>query len=119
MKNDPYTLVICVNRAGKAEGTLYVDDEKSYDYRNGIYNYIKYNFENNKLDVNPIGALNYKTRAWIERIVIAGLERVPKSATLIIDGISQELEILPHGEAVAIRKPGTSVQQIFNIRLNY
>ncbi|XP_011184104.1 neutral alpha-glucosidase AB isoform X2 [Zeugodacus cucurbitae] len=119
MKNDPYTLVICLNREGKAEGTLYVDDEKSFDYRNGIHNYIKFNFENNKLDVNPIGKLKYKTPAWIERIVIAGLERVPKSATLIIDGVSQELEVLPHGEAIAIRKPGTSVQQIYNIRLNY
>ncbi|XP_039959611.1 neutral alpha-glucosidase AB isoform X2 [Bactrocera tryoni] len=119
MKNDPYTLVICLNREGKAEGTLYVDDEKSYDYRNGVYNYIKFNFENNKLDVNPIGKLNYQTPAWIERVVIAGLERVPKSATLIIEGISQQLEILPHGEAIAIRKPGVSVQQIYNIRLNY
>ncbi|XP_017491998.1 PREDICTED: neutral alpha-glucosidase AB-like [Rhagoletis zephyria] len=119
MKNDPYTLVVCLNSAGKAEGTIYLDDEKSYNYRKGEYNYINMKFENNVLDVNFIGKPNFKTAAWIERVVIAGLGRIPKSATLIIDGASQELEILPHGEGVAVRKPGISVQQIYNIRLNF
>ncbi|XP_053948573.1 neutral alpha-glucosidase AB isoform X1 [Anastrepha ludens] len=119
MKNDPYTLVVCLDRAGKAEGTLYMDDEKSYKYRDGEFNYIHLKFAENLLDVNFIGKANYKTSAWIERVVIAGLERVPKTATLIVDGISQELDILPYGEGVAVRKPGISVQQLYNIRLNF
>ncbi|XP_067640752.1 neutral alpha-glucosidase AB isoform X2 [Eurosta solidaginis] len=119
MKKDPYTLVVCLNRTGKADGTLYVDDEKTHNYRNGEFNYIHYKFENNLLDVDFIGKPQFKTVAWIERVVIAGLERVPKSATLIVDGISKELEILPFSEAVAVRKPGITVQQVFNIRLNF
>ncbi|XP_073815599.1 neutral alpha-glucosidase AB-like isoform X2 [Musca autumnalis] len=42
MKNDPYTLIVCLDRNGKAEGTLYLDDEKSFDYRQGKFIYINY-----------------------------------------------------------------------------
>ncbi|XP_004521723.1 neutral alpha-glucosidase AB isoform X2 [Ceratitis capitata] len=119
MKNDPYTLVVCLDRAGKAQGTLYIDDEKSYAYRKGEFNYLLFEFENGQLNVNFKSKPNFKTTAWIERVVIAGLDRTPKSATLIVGGVSQDLEVLPHEEGVAIRKPGISVLELFTIRLNF
>jgi alpha 1,3-glucosidase len=33
MKDDPYTLVVALNGNGAADGELYVDDGKSYDYQ--------------------------------------------------------------------------------------
>jgi alpha 1,3-glucosidase len=33
MKDDPYTLVVALNANGAADGELYVDDGKSYDYQ--------------------------------------------------------------------------------------
>ncbi|KAL2754869.1 glycoside hydrolase family 31 protein [Sodiomyces alcalophilus JCM 7366] len=37
MRFDDYTLVVTVNKAGTAEGELYVDDGDSYDYQNGQF----------------------------------------------------------------------------------
>lgn len=33
MAGDPYTLVVALDEVGAAEGTLYLDDEESHDYR--------------------------------------------------------------------------------------
>ena len=33
MRNDPVTLHIAVDKAGQAEGTLYLDDGASFDYK--------------------------------------------------------------------------------------
>lgn len=33
MAGDPYTLVVALDEGGAAEGTLYLDDEESHDYR--------------------------------------------------------------------------------------
>lgn len=33
MREDPYTLVIALDSDGKAQGTLYIDDEHTFDYR--------------------------------------------------------------------------------------
>ncbi|KAI3523968.1 hypothetical protein L1887_02522 [Cichorium endivia] len=35
MENDPYTLVISLDNSGEAEGELYIDDGKSYEFKNG------------------------------------------------------------------------------------
>ena len=33
MRDDPYTLTVALDTDGKAEGTLYIDDEHTYDYK--------------------------------------------------------------------------------------
>lgn len=33
MALDPFTLIIALNEAGEAKGTVYLDDEESYDYK--------------------------------------------------------------------------------------
>lgn len=33
MREDPYTLVVALNTEGKAQGTLYIDDEHTFEYR--------------------------------------------------------------------------------------
>ncbi|XP_037807600.1 neutral alpha-glucosidase AB [Lucilia sericata] len=119
MKNDPYTLIVCLDRNGKAEGTLYLDDEKSFDYRQGKYVYVNYKFDGSKLTNHFVQAPNYDSKSWIERIVIAGLERQPKSATINVDGATQELEVLPYEKGYAIRKPAVAIHKDFEIKLNY
>lgn len=37
MKLDPITLVITISNSGNAEGTLYLDDGESFDYKEGAY----------------------------------------------------------------------------------
>ncbi|EDW81853.1 uncharacterized protein Dwil_GK25479 [Drosophila willistoni] len=119
MLHDPYTLIVCLDRQGKAEGTLYLDDEKSYDYRQGQYIYVNYEFAHNQLTNRFIGKPKYKSSSWIERVVIAGLSTVPQSATITVNGVSQQLEVLQQDHAVIVRKPGIKMNVDFAIKLNY
>lgn len=42
---DPYTLVVVADRAGRAEGSLYVDDGQSFDYLRGAYIHRRFTYE--------------------------------------------------------------------------
>ncbi|XP_030378135.1 neutral alpha-glucosidase AB [Scaptodrosophila lebanonensis] len=119
MLHDPYTLIVCLDREGKASGTLFVDDEKSYAYRSGSFIYVKYDFANNQLTNSFIGKPNYKSEAWIERIVIAGLGRLPSGATITVNGVTQQLEVSQRDQAVVVRKPGVKMDVDFALKLNY
>lgn len=72
--NDPFTLIIALDSKGAASGKLYLDDGKSYEYRDGKYLEISLKFSGNKLsssvvDANP----RYSTNERIERVVIIGM----------------------------------------------
>lgn len=49
MHDDPYTLIVCLDKNGEAKGTLYMDDEKSYEYRQGKYLYVEFIYKDNVL----------------------------------------------------------------------
>lgn len=49
MHDDPYTLIVAVDKNKKAKGTLYIDDEKSFEYRKGQYVYLEFEFVDNVL----------------------------------------------------------------------
>ncbi|GBG76832.1 hypothetical protein CBR_g23048 [Chara braunii] len=87
MEKDPYTLVVALNLVGEAEGTLYVDDGKSFDFDYGAYIRRRFTFANNRLEsVNdsPIGrsAMEYATDCLVERVVILGLAKDQYRAVL-------------------------------------
>ncbi|KAF3336798.1 putative glucan 1,3-alpha-glucosidase [Carex littledalei] len=49
MVNDPYTLVIALNSSKSAEGELYIDDGKSFEYEEGAFMHRQFVFSDNKL----------------------------------------------------------------------
>lgn len=49
MTHDPVTLMVALDKELSARGTLYLDDEKTYDYRNGKYTYLNLEFKDNVL----------------------------------------------------------------------
>jgi len=49
MHDDPYTLVVALDGNKHAKGTLYIDDEKSFEYRQGKYLYLEFEFKDNVL----------------------------------------------------------------------
>ncbi|CAD7091219.1 unnamed protein product [Hermetia illucens] len=121
MKDDPYTLIVCLDANQSAKGTLYIDDEKSFEYRKGQYLYIEYEFKNGVFKNRFIdNKSKYSPRSWLERIVIVGLEKVPKSAKLKASkSDAADLEVLPQGNAYVIRKPGIGMAEDFSITLKY
>jgi mannosyl-oligosaccharide alpha-1,3-glucosidase len=104
MENDPYTLIVALDKNQHAHGTLYVDDEKSFDYRRGKYLYINFEFHGGKLTNHFVDPANFTTSNKIEKIVVAGLKFVAKSATIEKDGKTSNLEIESASEAFAVIK---------------
>jgi len=118
MKHDPYTLYVALSAENKAEGSLYIDDGESFDYRNGKYLEINFTFDQNTLRaqvVNP--TTEFKTVEWIERVVILGLTQNPTS----IEGHSKSVgtaKLEGEGDrAFVIRKPKFLVNEDWEIKL--
>ena len=44
MRWDPFTLVVALDKAGNAQGTLYLDDGESFDYTSGAYIHRRFTF---------------------------------------------------------------------------
>ncbi|CAN6459214.1 unnamed protein product [Victoria cruziana] len=87
MAVDPYTLVIALNSSSEAEGELYIDDGKSYEFQQGAYIHRRFIFSGGKLtSINIAGAKSGKkdftTECVIERIILLGHPSQPKSALI-------------------------------------
>ncbi|XP_053682461.1 neutral alpha-glucosidase AB [Sabethes cyaneus] len=121
MKDDPYTLVVALDRHGAAKGTLYIDDETSFEYRSGKYLYLEFELKDNVLSSRKIDeTASYATKSWLERVVLVGLSKVPKSATLHqSNGDSSTLSVYAEDGAVVVRKPAVSMLDSWSIKLNY
>jgi alpha 1,3-glucosidase len=70
--------VIALNSSNAAEGELYVDDGKSYDYQQGAFIHRRFVFADNKLtslNMAPdnLGKKKFTSECVIERIIILGL----------------------------------------------
>lgn len=123
MKDDPYTLNVALDSAGKARGSLYLDDEKSFEYRNGKFAYLSLNFADNVLSSERLDtASEFTSLSWLERVRIVGLDRVPKSASLKTKGsdATVKLDVLVEQGAVVVRKPAISIlTEQWTITLEY
>lgn len=120
MINDPYTLNVCLDKSKSAKGTLYLDDEKSYEYRNGKYIYTQIEYKSHVLSSKFIDPnASYTTLSWLERVNIAGLVDCPKSATLVAASKRSELEVSKIGNLCTIRKPAVNMAESWEITLNF
>lgn len=122
MKNDPYTFVVCLDKNKEATGTVYSDDEKSYEYRSGNYIYAKLEFNNMTLKYKFVDPnATFDTLAWIERIVVAGLDRTPSTAILTTGTKRSPLEIITDSStnSFTIRKPTVSISEPWEITFEF
>ena len=86
MHNDPITLVVAPDRQGMAKGTLYLDDGKSFDYKQGSKLYMEITYDNGRLEskmieagANLVKVSSYcasvkgmETPVWLEKVLILG-----------------------------------------------
>jgi len=84
---DPFTLYVAPDSDGKAEGSLYIDDGKTFDYKKGSFDMVEFHLER---DSSRNGAMTltsetktrgFETAVGIERIVIMGVSLKPSSVT--------------------------------------
>lgn len=118
MRRDPYTLYVALDENREASGSLYSDDNESYDYRDGEYVLNQLEFKNGRLSSKVVHhGSTFKTPEWIERVVILGLDTKPssvKARSKSIGDVSLELE---DDSVVVIRKPGVLISEDWEIEL--
>jgi alpha 1,3-glucosidase len=119
MKDDPYTLVVALNGNGAADGELYVDDGKSYDYQTkNAYLRRNFRFQGTELTSTSIGEGTLQLSTPIERVVVLGVKK-PQKVTLKQKGKADknlEFEYLSEpGNKVVIRKPDVAISEDWSI----
>ena len=78
MKWDPYTLLVVLDNAGNANGTLYVDDGESFDYNEGghIYRHLEYKSTEKSLTSTDIGTNGKKTKEFLKSMAKVRIEKI-------------------------------------------
>ncbi|XP_061360012.1 probable glucan 1,3-alpha-glucosidase [Gastrolobium bilobum] len=129
MTNDPYTLVIALNSSQAAEGELYIDDGRSFNFLQGAYIHRRFIFSNGKLtsiDLAPAtgGNVHYPSDAVIERIILLGHAPGSKHALIEPSNHNVDIELGPlwiqraRAPAVmTIRKPNVRVADDWTIKI--
>lgn len=120
-KDDPYTLQVALPKEGKpAEGTLYIDDGATFDYKKGDLLYLKFKFADNTLTSEILeGPGNFKTKAWVERVVIAGYPTRPSDVQLTTSKGTQSLQFTyeEKEQLLRVRKPGVNVAEKWTLKI--
>lgn len=78
MRWDPYTLVVVLDKAGNAEGELYVDDGETYDYQSGAYIRRAFHYSSNKktLVSENMGTKGKLTDKYLKTMKKVAVEKV-------------------------------------------
>jgi alpha 1,3-glucosidase len=76
MKWDPYTLVVVLDQASTAEGTLYVDDGETFDFEHGAYIHRRFHFAASTLSSEDIGTKGPKTGDYVKSMASVRVEKI-------------------------------------------
>ncbi|KAL4352975.1 hypothetical protein GQ457_06G034570 [Hibiscus cannabinus] len=121
--------VIALNSSQEAEGELYLDDGKSFDFKHGAYIHRRFAFSNGHLTSSnmassALGNSKFSSGCIIERIILLGY--TPGAKTALIEPGNQKavIELGPlrfggqhGGGAITIRKPGVRVAEDWKIKI--
>lgn len=130
--NDPYTLVVALNSSYEAEGELYIDDGRSYEFLEGAYIHRRFVFSRGRLTSHSIrsskvGSKLFTTPCSVERVIVLGLQ--PKHVTGVkhafVDPLNKRVEIeagplifRPGADLSAhiVRKPNVPIAEDWSIK---
>ncbi|KAL7141890.1 hypothetical protein ABFS83_08G085100 [Erythranthe nasuta] len=129
MEYDPYTLVIALNTSKSAEGELYVDDGKTFEFQQGSYIHRRFTFSNGRLTSSNVGPATagdhkYASECTVERIILLGLSTQPKTA--LIEPENRKVDITwgplllrggPGPSVLTIRKPNVRIADDWTIQI--
>jgi len=121
MRDDPFTLIITLDKKNEAVGSLYVDDYHSFDYKNGKFAHMQYTYSNNQLIAKKLHLDNsFTSSAWIEKVEIIGFQNKPSSIRLkTSDGVSSDLIFQQDvsTKTLTIRRPAISILKEFVLNI--
>ena len=99
MKWDPFTLVVILDNAGNANGTLYLDDGESYDYEQGalIHRRFKFDKTSQTLTSEDLSTAGKKTKEYLKTIEKVRVEKIIVVAAPVTWGARKEVLIMEDG----------------------
>ncbi|XP_023336041.1 neutral alpha-glucosidase AB [Eurytemora carolleeae] len=120
MHEDPITLHIALDKEQKAEGTLYIDDGQSFEYKEGKFIYVTFKYEKGTLEAKLNQPAGIETKVWLEKVVILGSGPANNPAKVTDKTGEKYVDTLYNSStgALIIRKPGVNLGSGFTISLN-
>lgn len=78
MKYDPFTLVVTLGNSGDAEGTIYLDDGESFDYKEGAYIHRRFQYKGatSTLMSEDLASPGKKTKEYLKHMEKVRVEKV-------------------------------------------
>jgi len=113
MINDPFTIIISLDNEGKAFGDLYLDDGHSFDFTKGSFSSRQFRFSDNILYSS--GTSSYTTGSTIERVIINGQTKEPKSILLQPGNKGLTFDYDKQSKILVIRKLDVSATNDFSL----
>ena len=137
MHDDPITLVVAPDKEGKAIGTLYLDDGKSFAYQQGAKLYMQFTWDNGKMEskmISPPGMLDdersgdddndniagMSTPVWLERVLVLGSAPPPGQVATVSSpsGTSSAQASYDYTtQVLTVRRPGVKLDMEWTIRV--
>lgn len=120
--------MVALNSSKAAEGELYVDDGKSFDFLRGAFIHRRFVFSNGQLksiNLAPTapGKTQFSSECIIERIILLG-HGLSKSALIEPANRKAEIELGPlrlqvggSPSVLTIRKPGVRISDDWTIKI--
>ena len=140
MESDPITLFVALDGQSKAQGDIYIDDGKSFDYKTGKFAYVRIAYTTNEdgatITSSPAtygettcavsGQASYDVVNTVEKIVVMGQKSNPTSITLYTSPqdttgrkLSFEIDETKQGSTFIIKKPHCLVSDNWRISLHF
>ena len=119
MVYDPYTLVVALDNAGQASGELYMDDEHTFDFKQGKFCLRRFVFSKGTLKGEAVTS-GFAPVNTVERVVILGLGAAPSAVKIQIgDETARELtfDYDANAKTLVVRKPAMPAAGDFTMAL--
>jgi len=127
MTRDPYTLYVALDSDGSASGTLYMDDETTFNHVNkGEFAIAEFTTEingkngyirNSAIVGEGWKGISEETNKMIERIIVMGVDKHPSS----VDEVGENLGFThdSNAQVLVIRKPELSALVDWEVRITF
>jgi len=119
MHEDPVSLVVALDAGGRAKGRLYLDDGKSFGYREGVSIYVEFVWDNGKMEAKMVHPPGMETAVWLERVTVIGAAPASGPARVSqAEGESSAETLYDFTKKVlTIRKPAVNLGHPWTIQL--
>lgn len=116
MVNDPYTLIVALDNEEEACGSLYIDDTRTHNYKNGDFLYSTFSMLDDKLAYKLSNYIEIQN--LVEKVMIVGAKKTPNSVQFESSQENIQAEFEVEGNVVVVKLPQIRVNQEWVLAFN-